>query len=69
MILSFKSCIPVPADGHHGRNMWQVLTKLIKFVVDGSTYVGFSMVYNNEINFTKKEIFYVNNISRLVEVA
>jgi hypothetical protein len=45
----------MPADGHHGRNMQQVLTKLIKFVVvDGNTYVSFSMVSHNGINFTKK---------------
>ena len=47
----------MPADGQHGRNVWQIFKKLIKFdVVDGNTYVSFSMGYHNGINFTKKEI-------------
>jgi ribosomal protein S7 len=40
--------------------MYHVLTRLIQFVmVDGSTYVSVNIIYNNGMNFTKKENIYV----------
>jgi hypothetical protein len=40
----------------HDRNMLDLLTKLIKFVVvDGDIYVNIDMIYHNGINSTKKD--------------
>ena len=44
----------MPEDGHCDRNVQQILTRRIKFVmVEGSTYDNFNMIYHNGTNFTK----------------
>jgi len=43
----------MPEYGHYDRNMYHVLTRLIKFVlVDCSTYVNYNMIYHDGINIT-----------------
>ena len=48
-----KSHIHIPEDGHYNRNMYNVLTRLIKLVlVDCSTYINYKMIYHDGINIT-----------------
>jgi hypothetical protein len=43
----------MPKDGQYDRHMYNVLTKLIKFVVVGiSRYVSFNMIHRNGMNTT-----------------
>jgi hypothetical protein len=37
---------------------------LIKFVVEGSTYPSFSMIYHNEMNFTK---IFAGSLARIIK--
>lgn len=45
----------MPEDFQKGRNMYHVLTGIIKsFVVDCNTYINFYLIYHNGMNSTKK---------------